>query len=162
MAVYNQFYEDMGSELSPTGRLERIGMEGWGRKLRGQVIRIAGILQVAGGDEREITAETMNKAVSIGKVLTEHTIHIFANAHFNDALLDKVWRWIRAKAMDCVQHDLPLSFKKVELAQALKRYGKSSDIDVAINELCTRNVVMKLKVQGKSSTIFINPDVPKI
>lgn len=82
-----------------TGDLGQAG--GWGSKLAGQVIRIAGQLHVAhhveGGWESPVEAETMEAAVEVGRYFIPHALAVFDLMSTNPVIADAkyVLAWAR-------------------------------------------------------------------
>ncbi len=76
--VWNQFRADIEKELGPEGRLHACA--GWGGKIPGTCVRIAGLLHVAeyGAAKSAIAASAMQRAIVIAKALLEHAIAAFA------------------------------------------------------------------------------------
>jgi len=66
------FEEEIERALRPEGPLD--GLKDWGNKLVGQTLRIAGLLHVAetGDLNTRISADTMRRAIRIGKALIPH------------------------------------------------------------------------------------------
>ena len=75
--IWGKFRAAVECELRPDGRLREI--QGWGGKLPGSVLRIAGLLHLASNPAEQgvIDAGTMDRAVQIAWLLVEHATAVF-------------------------------------------------------------------------------------
>ena len=160
-AVWLDFAGAVENELVPGGEFD--GMNDWGGKLPGAVIRLAGLFHVAEYDHpgrQVISANTMGRAVYLGSFLTEHAKAAYALMGTNETVEGAkfILAWIRRKALeqftgrDCQQYG-----KNNELINTAEKRIK------ALKELEERGYIRELPtvkpVQGRtpSPTYLVNP-----
>lgn len=103
--LYYEFCLYVEKSLKPNGFFKYI--KAWGGKLAGAVIRIAGVLHVDKHANRnpkipKIDAETMSKAIALGKVLAHHALEVLCSlnddSHIEDAKI--ILHWIASLKED--------------------------------------------------------------
>jgi hypothetical protein len=93
---FNDFRSELEPQLAREGRLNVCA--GWGGKLAGNCVRIAGLLHIMekGESAAEIQASTMERALVIGRALIEHALAAWSMMQVDQAIQDaaEVYRWI--------------------------------------------------------------------
>ncbi len=110
-------------------------LSGWASKLPGQLLRVAGLLHLAGGraDSGQIDAATMGCALELGALLIEHAVAAFAEMGADQATAHarRCWGWIAGRA----------SFTRGELTLAMRHTLNADRIDAVIKVLVDRNLI---------------------
>lgn len=158
LALFREHRAKVETYLRPGGELH--ACLGWGGKLPGYVLRLAGLLHVAehGLSKSAISKHTLTRALAIGLSLVYH-----ARAAFNLMGLDQptedakaVLEWIKSRR-------LPL-FRKTECHRDLHgRFDKAARLNDALRILAERNIVTPpervITTTGKRPTtiVRVNP-----
>lgn len=135
--AWKQFQSEIEIELRPDGKLGNC--QGWGGKICGFALRIAGLLHVAEHGIRlnEINSQTMNHAIAISELLIPHTIAAFGLMAMDEATEDAkwLWEWILARGQ--------LTFTKSEILMRTrnKKLGKAERLNRALKILKERNLL---------------------
>lgn len=155
---WRKFQAQVELDLRPDGRL--INCQGWGGKISGFALRIAGLLHVIENQffHLIIKEHTMNNALEIASLLIEHAIAAYGMMKIDEATHDakELFLWIKQKST--------LSFTKSEITSAMrnKKMAKKERLSKAIDLLIERNIISppsKLPTR-KPTTIFrVNPEV---
>jgi Protein of unknown function (DUF3987) len=155
--AWREFQAKVEKELRPDGRL--IHCLGWGGKICGFALRIAGLLHVAEGEISSliITEDTMNNALSIAQALIEHAIAAFSVMGVDQATDDAktILNWLQANRNS--------SFRQTDLVLAMRnrKLGKPERLSKALVLLNQRNIIsppIKLSHTRKPTTIYqVNP-----
>lgn len=127
------FWETNERDIRPDGRLHPI--TDWASKLPGAAARIAGLLHCVeqarfGPEEIPISKDTMNRAIEIATLLSEHALITFDIMGTDSGLSDarKVWEWIKRNRQAI--------FTASSAQQALKgSFKRAADIKPAFDAL---------------------------
>ncbi len=136
---WKQFQREIEIELRPDGKLGNC--QGWGGKICGFTLRIAGLLHVAEHGIRinEINSQTMNRAIAISELLIPHTLAAFGLMAMDEATEDAkwIWEWVLSKGEE--------SFTRTEIINRTrnKKLGKVERLNKALQVLRNRNLVSK-------------------
>lgn len=155
---FKQLRDYVEVELRPDGKLH--GCLGWGGKLAGYALRLAGLLHVAEHEERikVISADTMDRAVYLALLLIDHARAAFNLMGVDQAIEDAkaVIVWIKTRGA--------LVFRKTECHKALHgRFTTAARLNAALHVLAERNIVSRpesmITTTGKRSTTTfrVNP-----
>ncbi len=123
--LLTRFMEDLEPRLGDGGDLEVIA--DWASKLAGAVVRIAGLLHLAGSNDvkepwtKPIDGETMDGAIRIGEYLVAHALAAFGLMGADPAAGDArhLLRWIESKGLE--------TFTKRDLYQGVRGRFKTVD-----------------------------------
>jgi hypothetical protein len=135
-----QTMRDLETKLGPGGDYEYF--QDWGAKLAGAIVRIAGLLHMAGNIQQRhpwgmpISVETMEAAITIGDYLAEHAAAAYSamgvDAETSEA--EMVWKWISRRRLT--------AFTKRDVHRGLRRqFAKPDDLDLPLTELTRRNII---------------------
>lgn len=157
--LWHGFQADNESDLRPDGRLA--SCLGWGGKLCGYMLRLAGLLHIAKLDvETEINLtidyDSMDKAFMLAVLLTEHAIAAFGVMGLDQSTADAklIWQWLKSRQQP--------SFTQSELLLALRnrRLGKSERLTKALRLLKERNLIsdpIKLPTRKPTTIYYVSP-----
>jgi hypothetical protein len=134
--LFTQLRHEVEVGLRPGGTLH--GCLGWGGKLAGYSLRLAGLLHIAehGEQIKVISASTMERAAYIALLLIDHARAAFNLMGVDQAIEDAkaVFDWIKASGK--------LMFTKTECLKALHgRFTKAPRLAEALKVLADRNIV---------------------
>lgn len=136
-AVWDEFYNDVESEMRPGGDLEYL--KDWGSKLPGAVARIAGLLHFA-----EYGAEAINKSISVGIVgdscaiggyFKEHAIAAFGLMQIDDRI--EFGKLI----LDYILRHKPITFKGRDILQNKSAFKTMDDVSLGLKILVERGYI---------------------
>lgn len=157
--LWHGFQADTESDLRPDGRLA--SCLGWGGKLCGYMLRLAGLLHIAKLDvEAEVNLtidyDSMTKAFMLAALLTEHAIAAFGLMGLDQPTADAklIWQWLKSRQQQ--------SFTQSELLLALRnrRIGKSERLSKALRLLKERNLIsgpIKLPTRKPTTIYYVSP-----
>lgn len=150
--LFTEFMVRCEERLSYGGDLA--GIESWAGKLRGTALRLAGLIQVATGIQREVSAESMQSAIALAEYFTEHAkiAHDEMDEDEGVLLARKVLHWASTRAR----------FTKDEARAAMKGRLKAAELDAVLVLLRTRNYLAENLVAtgGRPATVYhLNPQV---
>jgi len=136
--AWTSFRAAVERELRPDGRLVEI--RGWGGKLPGYTLRIAGLLHLASkpADQRAIDGETMDRAVAISSLLIEHALAAHQLMGGDEASADAkvLYDWL-------VRAGSP-AFTRTECLRAYHgRFTQKKRLDAAPQVLIDRRIVSR-------------------
>lgn len=155
-SAWREFQYLIEIELRPEGKLANC--PGWGGKICGFALRIAGLLHGAeyGAEERMITESTMKNALEIALSLTEHAVVAFGVMRGDPAVEDAktVWNWIKANGK--------LSFTQSEITLAMrnKKWGKAERLHKILQVLHERHYIsapVRLPTRKPTTLYHVNP-----
>lgn len=140
--VWLEFAGEVEKGLAPGGEFD--GLNDWGGKLAGAVIRIAGLFHLVTHDRPEslqISAETMQQAAYLGSLCAEHAKAAYALMGADDAAegARRVLDWIRRQAAN--------RFTVRDCWQAIKQQALFAHVDAvrtALKELEERAFIREL------------------
>ena len=149
---WKDFQNTIEIELRPCGRLS--ACLGWGGKICGQALRIAGLLHIAeyGQIKTIINKATMGKALEICSLLVFHAIAAFNFMEENPDIKDAkmVWDWVLS-TKQC-------EFKKTDVTQKMKNKIKADKLNEILKILIHRGLISEPTKEGKKTKVYkINP-----
>lgn len=143
--LWLSFAGEVEKGLAPGGEFE--GMNDWGGKLAGAVVRMAGLFHLATHErpgEMKITQETMRQAAYMGALLTEHAKAAYALMGTDDTIegAKKVLEWIRRQAAE--------RFSVRDCFQGVKQqvmFSHAEAVKEALKELEERGFIRELHME---------------
>jgi len=154
--IWRDFQSNIEIQLRPNNRLANC--QGWGGKICGFALRIAGLLHIAEyGIERYIISEAcMNNAIAMAELLTEHAIAAFGFMGIDQSTEDakEILEWIITRRQS--------SFTQSELMLAMRnrKLGKSERLAKALQILRERNLIsepVKLPTRKPTTVCYVHP-----
>ncbi len=154
--LWRTFQSHIEIQLRPEGKLANC--QGWGGKICGFTLRIAGLLHVA---EQEagislISEATMHNAIEIATLLTEHATAAFSLMGIDQEIEDAkaIFHWLQERPTP--------SFTQSEITLAMRgrKLGKAERLLKGIRILQQRNIVsqpIKLPTRRPTTLYHINP-----
>jgi hypothetical protein len=153
---WRAFQATIERQLRPEGKFSPC--QGWAGKICGFALRIAGLLHVAEYDARTltITDATMQNALEITTLLTEHAIAAFSLMGIDQSTEDAkvICQWMRAR------NEPSFTQTEVVLAMRGKKLGKSERLQKALHTLHERNIIsvpMKIPTRKPTTCYYVNP-----
>jgi hypothetical protein len=152
---WKAFQSSIEIELRPNGKFQRC--LGWGGKISGFTLRIAGLLHVAEHSiyQQQIDEKTMKAAVQIARHLCDHAL-----AAFDTMNIDDMTR-VAKKALTWIIEQAKPFFNKSEFTNAVEKLGSWEIRERALKELIDRNIVGSPELVGtggrKKHTYKVNP-----
>ena len=154
---WRNFQNSIETELRPGGRLSPI--LGWGGKICGYALRLAGLLHVMefGHHNLTISLETMNKALEFSTLLIDHALSAFHLMGVVDERYKKekaLYNWIRL--------DGKPRFKKRDCLRGLQSQFKDVDeLEGFLKDMESRHIIsppIHIKTGGAPSIFYdVNP-----
>lgn len=155
---WRDFQNAIELDLRPEGRLAIC--QGWGGKICGHALRIAGLFHIAeyGKYNAKINIGTIQRALELSSLLTYHAIAAFGLMEIDPDTKDakEILRWIEACQLD--------SFAKAELTKKMQNRAsmKAERLDKLLNILSQRNIISDPIRDGKKTIQFkVNPAISK-
>ena len=152
---WRDFQNIIETDLRPEGRLAIC--QGWGGKICGHALRIAGLLHVAqhGNSSVKIDKSTIDRALELCSLLTFHAVAAFSSMEIDQDTKDakEILRWIQ---------DNNLKFTKSELTKRMQNRSSmnAERLDKLLNILSQRNIVSSPIKEGKKTIRYIvNPKI---
>lgn len=136
-AAWQAFQLYIETELRPRGKLS--GCQGWGGKICGFTLRIAGLMHIAKGELNVsiIDKETMMNALDLAALLIQHTLAAYGLMGSDQEMEDakEVLNWILKSNSE--------SFTRTQITTAMKHKGagKSKRLGEALSILIDRNFI---------------------
>lgn len=160
LSLFQKLRSAIETELRPGGKLH--GCQGWGGKLPGYALRLAGLLHVAEHGERvgTISSDMMERAAYLSLLLIDHGRAAYNLMGVDQAIDDAkaVFNWIKSRGV--------AMFRRTDCLKALHgRFTKAARLTDALKVLADRNIVSGpeslLTTAGKRpTTVFrVNPMV---
>jgi len=139
---HRDFMRELEPRLGPTGDLAATA--DWAAKLAGAVGRLAGLLHLAeirteAAGEEPISAETMDRALSIGRYLILHAQTAFAEMGADPETegAQRILAWLKRTGME--------AFTKRDAHQALRAtFRRAADLDAPLTALEERGYIRPL------------------
>lgn len=158
LKLWSDFQADVEKDLRPEGRLSCC--QGWGGKISGFALRIAGLLHIAkhGCHQLIIDDEIMLKAVEISLLLIEHAIAAYGLMSIDQTTQDakEVFKWIKNNGkLYFTQSDVTFAFRNRKLRNT-ERLSK------AISQLIYRNIIshpQRIQTRKPTTIYFVNPKI---
>ena len=153
---WRAFQDHIETQLRPGGRLYPI--LGWGGKICGYNLRIAGLLHVMefGHDILSISKETMGKALELAALLIDHALTAFNLMGTDDSQVKtkRVYEWIIANGAK--------RYNKRECFRVFRGQMSSvADLEEILIDLEDRNIISRpihVGTGGRPSIFFdVNP-----
>lgn len=153
---WREFQDVIEVDLRADGRLSIC--QGWGGKICGYALRIAGLLHIAqyGQNNTKINIHTIKKSLELCSLLTYHTIAAFGLMEIDPETKDvkEILRWIIDN-----KHD---SFTKAALTKKMQNKAsmKADRLNKLLDVLSQRNIISSPIKEGKKVIRFItNPSI---
>lgn len=157
--IWSHFQKIIEHDLRPNGRLS--SCLGWGGKICGFALRIAGLLHVAENESlsSHIQEENMHNAIDIAYILTDHALKAYDLLGVDETHEDAkvVFNWILTNGNN--------QFRKTDLILAMRKYrklGKSEQLQKALKVLIDRNLIstpQKLPTRKPTTVYYVNPAI---
>lgn len=158
--AWRQFQASIEKQLRPEGNLSLC--VGWGGKICGFALRLAGLLHIAeyGLGNMVINHATVQNALAIAELLTEHAIAAFGLMGVDQITADAktIFQWIISQ-----QHPF-FSRSDILLAMRGKKLGRTDRLNKALQVLHERSIISPpIKVPTRKPTIRyqVNPQLIK-
>lgn len=145
------------TQLRPNGKLYPV--LGWGGKICGYTLRLAGLLHImenGSGENRIISRQTMNNALELSELLIDHALTAFEILSVDDKTekAKHVCNWIKSNGKQI--------FKQNDCHKALHGQFKNiDDLKKILAVLTERNIIsdqVKVETGGRPSIIYnVNP-----
>jgi len=154
--AWRDFQNKVEKDLRPEGRLALC--QGWGGKISGFALRIAGLLHIAEYESIEavINEAVMSRALKITELLIDHSIAAYGLMSVDQTLQDakEVMHWVKTNSS--------LTFTKSELLLAFrnKPMGKADRLGKALEVMIDRNLIsepQKLMTRKPTTVFYVNP-----
>lgn len=158
--MFHNFRQEIEKELRADGKLYIC--RGWGGKLAGYTLRLAGLMHVAehiSGTHLVIQKETISRAINIARLLMDHAVAAYgmmgADIEVNDA--KELFEWLKTQKTD------RLTKSDIINAMRSRKMGKKIRLEKALGILVDRNILSVLHVDKSTrkptDVYFINPDI---
>lgn len=158
--IFWAFRQEIERELRADGNLYLC--QGWGGKLAGNTLRLAGLLHVAEHNNVShltIQKETMDHAITMARLLMGHTVAAFNLMGLDNEAKDaqELFEWVKTRAED--------RLTKTEIINAMhnRRMGKKERLGKAIEALINRNILSQVHLDTSTrkptDVYFINPAI---
>jgi hypothetical protein len=149
LTQWREFQAKIEVQLRFNGRLSRC--QGWGGKISGFALRLAGLLHVSEykQDNLIISSRTMTRALELATLLTDHALAAYGLIGTDQATADaqECWRWIQALGEP--------SFTNGELTLAMRHRIQKDRLTSALTILRDRELISEPKrVPGKKTLIY--------
>lgn len=158
--MFQTFRQEIERELRADGKL--FICRGWGGKLAGYTLRLAGLMHVVEhGNVGHLIIEkaTMEKAITLARLLMEHAVAAYnmmgADSETNDA--KELLEWMKTKRAE--------RFTKSDIINAVRnrQMGKKERLAKALAILVDRNILSAVHVDNSTrkptEVYFVNPDI---
>ena len=156
--AWREFQGQIEKELRANGRLSQV--TGWGGKISGFTLRLAGLLHVMkhNGDSLRIDIETMNNALKIAEILIDHALGAFGLM-----AIDKVTAKAH-RALDWIRANGESTFKRRACHRGLiGQFENVKELEMALALLKENNIIsgpleVKDNKMGRPSIFYkVNP-----
>lgn len=159
-SLWNEFREDIEKEMRPDGQLYIC--RGWGAKLAGYTLRLAGLLHVAqhaNASNLVIEEGAMKNAIKLAHLLREHTVAAYGLMALDQDTQDakELFEWLKTR------HVKMLTKSDISHELRNRKMGKKDRLDKAIEVLTARNILSDphedSSTRKPTTCYFINPDI---
>lgn len=158
--AFDNFRAEIERELRADGKL--FICRGWGGKLAGYTLRLAGLMHIAehGGAQNLIIRNcTIQNAIQLSRLLMVHTVAVFGLMGMDEETKDAkdVLEWLRTLSKS--------RLTKSEIINSLRNrnMGKKNRLDKALGLLIERNVLSTAhadySTRKPKDVYFINPEI---
>lgn len=154
---WRAFQRHIETQLRADGKLS--GCLGWGGKICGFALRLAGLLHVATEKEGNlmISEECMSKALTIAALLIEHAIAAYSLMGIDQVTEDakELFRWI------ITSRNQFFSRTEIMLAMRHKKIGKAERLLKALGVLIDRNIISAQRIPTRKPTMmyYVHPTI---
>lgn len=155
--AWQTFQKEVEIQLRPEGKLAIC--PGWGGKICGFALRLAGLLHVASEIEKNLVIEedTIDHAIILAKLLMDHAIASFELMGMDQSTHDakEIFRWI-------IAHKKPMfSQSEIALAMRNKKFAKAERLAKALSLLMERNLLVarRLATRKPTTLYYVHPAV---
>jgi hypothetical protein len=163
LAVLTEFERNLEPRMASSKDLSDI--EDWASKLKGQVVRLAGVIHAAknldqnGFSESEIDESTIKDAITIAEYFIPHAKHVFEVMAEPKIVQDSrsIIQWIKDLELESFKfNDCHVKFKG--------RLPTAKDVQAVLNHLIERNFIRPTqgaqKERGRPPRIYeVNPSL---
>lgn len=160
LQCWQQYRHDIEKELRSTGKLYEC--KGWGSKISGFCLRIAGLLHAAEylDSSKVISLNTMERAVQLARLLEEHALAAFNLMGASQSISDA------KEVLEWIQNQPATPFKKSDLTYAMRnrKIAQGKRLEEALEVLKERHYLREEidKSTRRPTTWFeVNPDINK-
>lgn len=158
--AFDTFRAEIERELRADGKM--FICRGWGGKLAGYTLRLAGLMHIAehgGAQNLIIRNSTIQNAMQLARLLMEHTVVVYGLMGMDDETKDAkdVLEWLRTISKS--------RLTKSEIINAMRNrnMGKKNRLDKALSLLIERNVLSvshtDFSTRKPTDVYFINPEI---
>ena len=151
-SIWREFQRKVEIDLRPNGKLSIC--QGWGGKICGYALRIAGLLHVTEYSESNtiINNNTMIRAIEICRLLIDHAVVAFGYMNLDTDIQ-------KAKdILDWIKDIESTSFTKADLTKKFRHRMSADEIEVPLSILIRRNIIGEPIKEGKKTIKYeINP-----
>jgi len=156
--AWREFQGNVEIELRPNGKL--VNCQGWGGKISGFTLRLAGLLHIGqyGIENDTIDFDVMDKAVFLGELLIYHAMAAYGIMGIDQAVQNakEILQWITTNKIN--------SFTKSDILLAMrsKRWGNAEQINKALHRLIEHNIISEpatLPTKKPTIAYYINPKI---
>jgi hypothetical protein len=152
---WKDFQLSIEKELRDGGQLSTL--RGWGGKISGMALRLAGLIHVASEPHSQvITSKTMDKALELAVLLMQHAIAAYGMMRTDEDIGNAtyIFRWLLArKESQFTQSDLSYALRHQDISKERK--------NKAIQILIERNIISESRIlpgRSKPTTFYlVNP-----
>lgn len=159
--LWQDFQKTTEKQLQPNGELSIC--IGWGGKISGFALRIAGLLTMSHSQQLSqfISAEIMHNALQIANALKQHAIAAFSLMGVDTASHDA------HALLQLIQHKALTRFTRTEINRLVKQrtLGRADRLNRALTELIERQILRVFRdyrTQKPTDVFTVNPAVIKV
>lgn len=161
LKLWREFQRQIEIELRPEGKLA--ACQGWGGKISGFTLRIAGLLHIGQyeTEKNDIDEDVMEKAIFIAQLLVEHAVTAYGLMGCDQSTQDakEIFYWIASKNKTV--------FNRTEMFKVMhnKKLGKAERLNKALEILINRNILsdpITLPTKKPTITYKVNPIITGI
>lgn len=153
------FQHHIETQLKPEGRLA--SCLGWGGKICGFVLRIAALLHVAKGNQPNnlvIEASTMQNAITIMELLTDHALAAFGLMGADQATEDAkvIYQWLK------IRNQPSFTQSEILLAMRNKKLGRLERLQKALQILIAHHLIsapIKIPSRKPTTLYYVHPNI---
>lgn len=163
LQAWQAFQQDIEMKLRPNQTLFQC--QGWGGKICGYTLRLAGILHIAEHHDyvlqnSSISLKTMGNAIHLAQLLIDHAIAAFGymdrDQHLENA--KEIFEWVKKQPHHYFrQSDLLIAMRN-------RKNGRAENIKKTLQLLIDRNLIngpVKQPTRKPTTIFFIHPSVQK-
>lgn len=160
--VWKEFQAEVETMLRPNGKLH--SFLGWGGKICGYTLRIAGMLHIANEVKNaEISLSHMQKAIHLATFLIDHALVAHGLMGCDESIADakEVWEWMKE------QGEAVLTKRDIVIGLKNRPIGKKVTLDASLKYLCKKHYLCKtINHNTRKPTLIyeVNPyalDIPE-